>query len=303
MYLIVSAMESLTQVRLTGAMTDIESQTTTDTAAPILVTGGTGKTGRRVAARLAARGIPVRVGSRTGSPCFDWGDPATWDSALRGAAATYVVYYPDLAFPGAADTLGAFAAAAARHAVRRLVLLSGRGEEEAVETERAVQAAFPDATVLRASWFAQNFSEHFLLGPVLDGVIALPAGDVPEPFVDVEDIADVAVAALTRDGHAGATYELTGPRALGFAEAAAEIARAAGRPVAYVPVTPDEYRVAALAAGVPAEEVEPLTELFTRVLDGRNATATRDVDRVLGRPARDFADYVAAAAASGVWAA
>jgi uncharacterized protein YbjT (DUF2867 family) len=211
------------------------------------------------------------------------------------------VYYPDLAFPGAADTLGQFAAAATRQGVRRLVLLSGRGEEEAVVSEKAVQAEFPSATVLRASWFAQNFSEHFLLGPVLDGVIALPAGDVVEPFVDAEDIADVAVAALTGDGHAGAVYELTGPRALGFADAAAEIARAAGRPVAYAPVTAAEYRSAALAAGVPAEEVEPLTELFTRVLDGRNAAPTGDVERALGRPARDFAGYAAAAAASGVW--
>ncbi len=284
-------------VRLTGVMTDNDTTTT----APILVLGGTGKTGRRVAARLRARGLPVRIGSRSGSPRFDWNDPATWDDALRGAGAAYVVYYPDLAFPGAADTLGGLAAAAAAHGVRRLVLLSGRGEEEAVVSEKAVQAAFPDATVIRASWFAQNFSEHFLLGPVLDGVIALPAGDVPEPFVDAEDIADVAVAALTGDGHAGATYELTGPRSLTFAEAAAEIGRAAGRPVVYVPVTAGEYREAALAAGVPAEEVEPLTELFTRVLDGRNAVATGDVERVLGRPARDFADYAAAAAATGVW--
>ena len=290
-------MESLAAVGLTGAMTDI------DTTSPILVTGGTGKTGRRVAARLRAGGFPVRSGSRSASPPFEWADPATWDAALRGAAAAYVVYYPDLAFPGAADTLGAFAAAATRHGLRRLVLLSGRGEEEAVVSEKAVQAEFPAATVLRASWFAQNFSEHFLLQPVLDGVIALPAGDVPEPFVDAEDIADVAVAALTGDGHAGAVYELTGPRALTFGDAAGEIARAAGRPVVYLPVSAAEYREAALAAGVPAEEVEPLTDLFTRVLDGRNSATSGDVARVLGRPARDFADYAAATAPSGVWRA
>jgi uncharacterized protein YbjT (DUF2867 family) len=278
-------------------MTDI------DTTSPILVTGGTGKTGRRVAARLSAEGTPVRIGSRSASPPFEWGDPTTWDDALRGAAAAYVVYYPDLAFPGAADTLGAFAAAATRHGVRRLVLLSGRGEEEAVVSEKAVQAGFPAATVLRASWFAQNFSEHFLLRPVLDGVIALPAGDVPEPFVDAEDIADVAVAALVGDEHAGAVYELTGPRALTFGDAAGEIARAAGRPVVYLPVSAAEYREAALAAGVPAEEVEPLTDLFTRVLDGRNTPTTGDVERVLGRPARDFADYAAITALSGVWRA
>jgi uncharacterized protein YbjT (DUF2867 family) len=291
-------MESLDPIGLDGAMT-----TTTTQSAPILVLGGTGKTGRRVAERLRARGLPVRIGSRAATPPFEWDDPSTWDDALRGATGAYVVYYPDLAFPGAAETLGAFARAATRHGVGRLVLLSGRGEEEAVVSEQAVRAAAPAATVIRASWFSQNFSEHFLLGPVLDGVIALPAGDVPEPFVDAEDIADVAVAALTGDGHAGAVYELTGPRPLTFADAAAEISRAAGRPVAYVPVSVEEYREAALAAGVPADEVGPLTELFTRVLDGRNAAATGDVECVLGRPARDFADYAARAAATGVWEA
>jgi uncharacterized protein YbjT (DUF2867 family) len=271
--------------------------------APILVLGGTGKTGRRVAARLRAQGQAVRIGSRAATPPFEWHDPATWDDVLDGVAAAYVVYYPDLAFPGAAETLGAFATAATRQGVGRLVLLSGRGEEEAVVSERAVQAAAPDATVIRASWFAQDFSEHFLLGPVLDGVIALPAGDVPEPFVDAEDIADVAVAALTEDGHAGAIYELTGPRPLTFADAAAEISRATGRSVAYLPVTAAEYAESARVAGVPAEEIGPLTALFTRVLDGRNAAATGDVERVLGRPAGDFADYAAAAAATGVWEA
>jgi uncharacterized protein YbjT (DUF2867 family) len=276
-------------------------QTVTNTHPRTLVTGGTGKTGRRVAQRLRALGHPVRIGSRAGEPPFDWDDPGTWDPVLEHVDAAYLVYYPDLAFPGAADTLAAFAGRAVAHGVRRLVLLSGRGEEEAVVSEDAVRAVAPDLTVVRASWFAQNFSEHFLLGPVLDGVIALPAGPVPEPFVDAGDVADVAAAALTADDHAGATYELTGPRLLTFADAAAEISRATGREVVFVPVTPAEYGEAALRAGVPAGEVEPLTDLFVRVLDGRNAAVTGDVGRVLGRPARDFADYAAEAAASGVW--
>jgi uncharacterized protein YbjT (DUF2867 family) len=276
-------------------------QTVTNSHPRTLVTGGTGKTGRRVAQRLRALGRPVRIGSRAGEPPFDWDDPGTWDPVLDHVDAAYLVFYPDLAFPGAADTLAAFAGRAVAHGVRRLVLLSGRGEEEAVVSEDAVRAVAPDLTVVRASWFAQNFSEHFLLGPVLDGVIALPAGPVPEPFVDAGDVADVAAAVLTADDHAGATYELTGPRLLTFADAAAEISRATGREVVFVPVTPAEYGEAAVRAGVPAEEVEPLTDLFVRVLDGRNAAVTGDVGRVLGRPARDFADYAAEAAASGVW--
>jgi uncharacterized protein YbjT (DUF2867 family) len=273
-----------------------------DTTNITLVLGGTGKTGRRVANRLSALGRAVRIGSRSGQPPFDWRDDTTWPGALRDVDAAYLVYYPDLSFPGAADTIRAFSRVAAASGVRRLVLLSGR-EDEAGPSEQAVADAGVEWTVLRASWFAQNFSEHFLLEPVLSGVIALPAGTVAEPFVDAEDIADVAVAALTGDEHIGRTYELTGPRLLTFADAAAEVARASGRDVTYLAVTPQEYMAAAVEHGVPAEEVEPLTELFTRVLDGRNAYITHDIEQVLGRAARDFSAYATAAAATGVWAA
>ncbi|MFD8529009.1 NAD(P)H-binding protein [Streptosporangium canum] len=266
-----------------------------------LVLGGTGKTGRRVMERLAARGLPVRSGSRSGTPPFDWEDQATWAAALRDVDAVYVTYYPDLAAPGAAASIGSFAALAAGGGVRRLVLLSGRGEEEARACERRVQESGAEWTILRASWFNQNFSEHYLLEPVLSGVVALPAGNVAEPFIDVEDIADVAVAALTEDGHAGRTYELTGPRLLTFADAAGEIAKAADREVRYVPVSAEEYADALVEHGVPADEATMLTELFTKVLDGRNAHLTDGVRLALGREPRDFADYARDAAATGVW--
>jgi uncharacterized protein YbjT (DUF2867 family) len=266
-----------------------------------LVLGGTGKTGRRVAARLRELGRPVRLGSRSGEPPFDWDDQSTWPGALAGVEAVYASYYPDISFPGAADRVDAFARTAAARGARRIVLLSGRGEPDAEPAEQAVRDAGADWTVVRCSWFMQNFSEHFLLGPVLDGVIALPAGEVREPFVDVDDLADVAVAALTRNGQIGTTYELTGPRLLSFTDAAAELSRATGRPIRYEPVTPEQYAAQAEAAGVPAEEIAPLTDLFVRVLDGHNAHVTADVERVLQRPARDFADYARAAAATGVW--
>jgi uncharacterized protein YbjT (DUF2867 family) len=266
-----------------------------------LVLGGTGKTGSRVARRLREHGRSVRIASRHGDPGFDWNDSGTWPGVLAAVTAAYVVYYPDLGFPGAADTVGAFARAAVGHGVDRLVLLSGRGEDEALVSEDAVRAAAPDVTVIRASWFMQNFSEHFLLEPVLDGVIALPAGDVAEPFVDVDDVADVAVAAITDGRHAGTVYELTGPRLLTFADVAAVLTVVTGREITYVPVTPEEYAAAAAAHGVPPEEIEPLTELFTRVLDGRNAHTTDDVERVLGRAPRDFTEYARATAAAGAW--
>jgi uncharacterized protein YbjT (DUF2867 family) len=266
-----------------------------------LVAGGTGKTGRRVAARLHAAGRPVRIASRSGHPPFSWDDEASWTAVLADTGAAYVSYYPDISFPGAAQRVGAFARAAVAHGVRRLVLLSGRGEPDAEPAENALREAGADWTVLRCSWFAQNFSEHFLLGPVLDGVIALPAADVAEPFLDAGDVAEVAVAALTEDGHAGQIYELTGPRLLTFADAAAELTAATGREIRYQPVTAEQYATAAAQAGVPAEEIEPLTELFSRVLDGHNAHLSDGVQQVLGRPARDFADYARETAATGVW--
>jgi uncharacterized protein YbjT (DUF2867 family) len=266
-----------------------------------LVLGGTGKTGRRVVARLKARGMLVRAGSRSGEPPFDWEDRDTWAPVLRDVGSAYLVYYPDLVAPGADATIASFAELAVSSGVRRLVLLSGRGEEEALRCEQVVRGAAADLTVLRSSWFSQNFSEDFLLEPVLSGEIALPAGDVAEPFVDAEDIADVAVAALTEDGHAGQVYELTGPRLLTFADTAEEIAKATGRQITYLPVSPERFASVLAEADVPAEFVTMLTELFTRVLDGRNAHLTDGVQRALGRAPRDFGEYARSAAATGVW--
>jgi len=273
----------------------------TDKTKLTLVLGGTGKTGRRVARRLRARGIPVRVGSRSGQPPFDWENRVTWAPALRDVNSAYVSYYPDIAAPGAVDTVGAFARLAVGRGVRRLVLLSGRGEAEAERAEQAVRGSGADLTILRSTWFSQNFSEDYLLEPVLSGELALPAGDTPEPFVDAGDIADVAVAALTQDGHAGQIYELTGPRLLTLAEAAAEISKAAGREIRYVPVSAEEYAATAARQGVPGEVIDLLTYLFGEVLDGRNAYLADGVRRALGREPRDFTDYARDAAASGVW--
>ncbi len=277
-------------------MTDTSTQTR-----PTLVLGGTGKTGRRVVERLSARGVPVRVGSRSADPRFDWEDPATWGPALEGVGAVYVSYYPDLAVPGAVDVVRSFAELAVGSGVRRLVLVSGRGEEGAQRAERAVQETGGEVTVVRATWFMQNFSEDYMLDHVLSGVVALPAGDTPEPFVDAEDIADVAVAALTDDRHIGELYELTGPRLLTFTDAVREIAKATGRDIRYQPVSIDEHAAAARDQGVPGEVIDLLTYLFSEVLDGRNAHLTDGVARALGRPPRDFADYARVTAATGIW--
>lgn len=266
-----------------------------------LVLGGTGKTGRRVAQRLWDRGLPVRLGSRSGAPPFDWTIPETWPAAVQDVGAIYASYFPDLAAPGAVEAIRAFATLAVSSGVSRLVLLSGRGEPEAQRCEQLVKDAGAEWTIVRASWFSQNFSESYLLEPLLAGEVALPAGDIGEPFVDADDIADVAVAALTEDGHAGQLYEVTGPRLWTFADAVAEIARVTRRDIRYVQVPIEAYAAALERAQLPPEFVTLITYLFAEVLDGRNASVTDGVTRALGRPPRDFADYVRDTAATGIW--
>lgn len=273
----------------------------TKTVPKTLVLAGTGKTGRRVASGLAARDVPVRVGSRRADPPFDWRDNSTWEPALRGVDAAYVAFHPDAAFPEASKSVGAFADLAVANGVRRLVLLADRGAAEAERCERAVRDSGAEWTVVRAGFITQNFSEAFLLELVRSGVVALPVGDVAEPFTDAEDIADVAVAALSEDGHLGRIHEVTGPRLLTFADAVSEIAAATGRDVRYEPLTPEAFVSALTGRGVPAGYAGQLADLMVEVFDGRRESVTDTVERVLGRPPRDFTEYVRQAAAAGVW--
>ncbi|MFD7618644.1 NmrA family NAD(P)-binding protein [Streptomyces sp. NPDC059802] len=262
-----------------------------------LVIGGTGKTGRRVAERLTAQGLPVRVGSRSGEPPFVWEDPSTWEAAVEGIGAVYVTYYPDLGFPGAAEAVGAFSELAVKKGARRLVLLSGRGEPGAVISENRLKESGADWTVVRASWFNQNFNESFFLEPVLAGELALPTAEAVEPFVDADDIADVVTAALTDDKHIGRTYELSGPRSLSFRDVAAELSQVTGREITYIPVTLDDYRAVLRENGLPVE----FADLFGLILDGRNARVVHGVEEALGREPRDFSVFAKDAAATGIW--
>jgi uncharacterized protein YbjT (DUF2867 family) len=272
-----------------------------DKTAPILVTGGTGKTGRRLVERLRAKGVAVRVGSRSGSPAFDWRDDRTWPAALSGVKAIYVAFQPDIAAAGALEIVTAFFSEARRQGIERIVLLSGRGEPEAEAAEEALKQSGADWTILRCSWFAQNFDEGFFLDGIRSGVLALPARLIPEPFVDVEDIADVAAATFTESSHSGRLYEISGPRALTFADAVAEIAKAAGRDIRFMPTTVEDFIVEAMQYGVPKEELDLVAYLFSTVLDGRNSQPVDGVRQALGRPAADFSDYVRRRAATGVW--
>jgi uncharacterized protein YbjT (DUF2867 family) len=271
-------------------------------SSPILVIGSTGKTGRRIVQRLHSAGYQVRAGSRSARPAFDWYAPDQWAQVLAGVRTAYVAYAPDLAAPGAADAIETFASQARNAGLERLVLLSGRGETNAEHCERILLSSGISCTRLRASWFFQNFSEGQLLPSVLAGQLALPAGDVLEPFIDADDIADVAFAALTDPKHDGKLYELTGPRLLTFADAARAITEASRRPVTYTSIPASAFREA-LTAEVGASVADMLTAICEEVFDGRNARLGHGVEQALGRPARDFADYCRACASSGVWSA
>lgn len=280
--------------------TNIEDQ---PAAGLTLVLGATGKTGRRIVERLEALGVPTRKGSRSAFPSFDWDHEANWEECLADVETVYINYAPDLAIPGAADSIQAFVEKAKQHGVKRLVLLSGRGEEEAQACERIVQESGVDWTIVRSSWFNQNFSEGAFVEMVQAGQITLPAVDAPEPWVDVDDIADVAVAALTEAGHVGEIYEVTGPRMLTLAEVAAEISAASNRDITFVPLAHDAFVSEIAKSGAPKDVVWLLDYLFSTVLDGRNAYVTDGVQRALGRAPRDFTDFARAIAATETWRA
>ena len=269
----------------------------------VLVLGATGKTGRRIATNLETIGVPVRRGSRSAAPSFDWNNEATWDACLDGVAAAYINYAPDLAMPGATDSIQSFVDKAKHRGVKRLVLLSGRGEEEAQACERIVQQSGIDWTVVRASWFNQNFSEGAFVEMVQAGQITLPDVETPEPFVDVDDIAEVVTVALTQPGHVGEVYEVTGPRMLTLADVAAEISNATDREISYVPVPHEAFVQEISESGAPRDVVWMLDYLFATVLDGRNAYVTDGVERALGRAPKDFADFARELATTDMWKA
>lgn len=268
---------------------------------PILIIGATGKTGSRVAAKLEADGLPVRHGARNSATPFDWEAPETWAPALTGVRAAYVTYFPDLAFPGAVEKLDSLCETAKDAGVEHLVLLSGRGEHHARLGEEVVRSSGVDFTIVRSAWFAQNYSEGYLRDPILAGVLPMPGGDIAEPIIDIDDIADVVVAALTEEGHKGALYEVTGPRLMTFADMADALSHAIGHPIRHIPITFEDFH-SEIAKSGDTFVADVFTAIARETLDGRNARVCDGVMRALGRSPRDFADYAKAAARSGAWA-
>lgn len=268
----------------------------------ILVLGANGKTGRRVLERLENNAdVEVRAGSRSADIPFDWEKPETWQAALQDIDAVYISYQPDLAIPSATTAIQLFSGLATQMGVQKMVLLSGRGEKEAQVCEEIVKTNAKKWTIVRASWFNQNFSESFFLEPILAGYVALPRAEALEPFTDADDIADVIVTSLLDEKHNGQTYELTGPRLLTFKEVTIEIAKASGREITFQDLTLDEYIQMLREYQVPEDHIWLVNYLFEQVLDGRNSSITSDIEKVLGRKAKDFSNYAIETAKTGVW--
>ncbi|MGB5499497.1 MAG: NAD(P)H-binding protein [Maribacter sp.] len=268
----------------------------------ILVIGGTGKTGRNVASKLIEAGHNVRIGSRSATPSFDWDNPETWVESMQGMDKVYITFQPDLAVPGALEAIEELTKLAKRCGVKKLVLLSGKGEREAELCEQVVIHSGLDYTIIRASWFNQNFSESFFLEPILEGFVALPQAEAKVPYVDTDDIADVAVEALLHDKHNGEIYQLTGPRLLTFKEVIQEISEATGREIAFTPIALTAYTSVMKQQGVPADFIWLVEYLFSEVLvNPNNSEITHDIENVLGRKPKDFTQYVQETANLGIW--
>ncbi len=268
----------------------------------VLVIGGTGKTGRKVAQKLTESGHEVRIGSRNATPAFDWEDPSNWEEVLEGMDQVYITFQPDLAVPGALEAIEELTRIARNKGIKKLVLLSGKGEREAELCEQVIMHSGIDYTIVRASWFNQNFSESYFLDAILDGHLAMPKPNVRVPYVDTDDISDVVVASMTDDKHNGKIYEVTGPRLLTFEEIAKEISTASGRQIQYTPITMEAYNSMMKEAGLPEDYIWLINYLFNEVLDNEvNSVVSQDVEKVLGRKAKDFSDYARETAATGIW--
>ncbi|OYU37742.1 MAG: ergot alkaloid biosynthesis protein [Pseudorhodobacter sp. PARRP1] len=272
----------------------------------ILVTGGTGKTGRRTASQLGALGVPVLAASRQsnaqGSVVFDWLAPETYAGALDAVRAVYLV-----APPGVSETLAVmrpFLEQAVTSGVKRFVLLSASSVDEGGpvmgQVHAWLRANAPQWVVLRPTWFMQNFSE----GPhrvtiCQSDTIYSATGSGRVGFIDADDIAAVAARMLVRPDVPNGELLLTGPDAMSYNEVAEQIAVARGRPIGHRNLDEDALRDRHVSDGVPVAFAGLLAAMDTSIAHGSEDRVTGEVERITGRPAQNFATF--AKAAAGLW--
>ena len=267
----------------------------------ILVLGSTGKTGKRVAERLQNLKIPIRLGSRNQEPSFNWDNAANWEAVLTDIESVYITFQPDLAVPQAVEKIKLFTEIAKSKNIKKLVLLSGRGEKEAQVCEQLIIRSGLEWTIIRASWFMQNFSENFLLDSVMSNEVVLPTIKSLEPFIDADDIADVVVIVLTDTQHTGKIYELTGSELISFKTAVTLIANEINRRITYTEISMDEYVAMLKSYQLPDDFIWLIKYLFSEVLDGRNESLTNDVETILNRKPTSFKEYAIKTAKTGIW--
>lgn len=267
----------------------------------ILVTGATGNTGAYLVEKLLASGHAVKAASRSGRLVagaevvrFDLTESSTYPAAFEDVDRVFLI------IPAGrlnnVEFLEPFIRFAADRQVK-IVFQTAYGVENDPTSpyrraELVLEGAGAPFTILRPNWFSDNF-HTFWLPAVRHGLIAVPAGDSKSSFVDTRDIADSAFAALTSSRFDGRGFTLTGPEALGYAEAAAILAKAIGRPVEYDPVSDAQFIAILTGAGMPEDYAAHLAELFAMARKGWTAAVTGDVQELTGKPARSLAVYAA----------
>lgn len=266
-----------------------------------LIIGSSGKTGSRILSKLNQAGYPVRLGSRKAEPTFDWEKPEGWEDVLQGINQVYISFQPDLAVPSSLEAIKTLVQVCRSNQVKRLVLLSGRGEPEARACEQIVQNSGLEWTILRSSWFLQNFSEGMFLEQILEGRVLFPKVAAKEPFVDLDDLCELAFASLVTDKHKNKLYELTGPELFSFKDVFETIAEVTNQPISFEELPLDDYLVTLKSFGLPEDVLWLISYLFRTVLDGRNESVVNDLELALGRKPKDFQTYAKETAKSGIW--
>jgi uncharacterized protein YbjT (DUF2867 family) len=273
----------------------------------ILVTGSTGTVGREVVRQLAAEGLPVRAlvhtpgregdlaGPRVEFVAADLEKPQTLDRAFAGVERVFLV---SPAAPGLPEREGHAIDAARRAGVRSIVKISvGGGPDAATQigrwhwtVEKQIESSGLSSTILRPNLFMQG-SFVWLPRIASENAFHVPMGDGRVSVVDARDVAAVAVRALISGGLPQRLYDLSGPEAISFESIAAEISRAAGRPVSYVDVTPRQWKKEILESGVPAWLADDFSVLYGALREGYGATISSAVRDITGRAPRTFRDF------------
>jgi uncharacterized protein YbjT (DUF2867 family) len=274
----------------------------------ILVVGATGTNGREVVSRLAAAGQPVRAMARNPAKAGelrganvevvagDLDDPASLDAAAAGADRAFFLAPVDRRYTG---WFRNFLDAAKRAGVSHLVKFSGFGAgvnspselmRQHGETDDALANSGLGYTILRPNSFHQNLL--WSAGSIKSqGAFYLPIGDARQSLVDVRDIADVAVEVLTKPGHEGRIYEITGPQSLSFHDVAAALSSVLGRPIRYVPVPREAALESMLKSGMPEWNARALADLYDVFAAGHAAWTTDVIERITGRAPRTFEQF------------